>query len=239
MGAPVIVLMHSPLVGPLAWRPVADELCGRGYEVIMPGLSDAFAGRPPYYQALARAVHDALRLPDPARALLVPHSGAGPLVPPTVAALGERAAGVVFVDASLPHPGASWLDSAAAELAQQLRQLSTDGLLPPWNEWFPPGTVDALLPDPDVRSRFTAELPRVPLAYFEERAPVGEHWRRLPGAYLRLSEMYEGAAEHAGRNGWPVSRFDGHHLSMLTDPYVVTDHLEALLLQVSSRCRTV
>lgn len=86
MGAPTIVLMHSLLVGPLAWCPVADELRGRGYDVVTPVLSGAFAEPPPYYEELAAAVIDAIRPADPARVLLVPHSGAGPLVPSTVAA---------------------------------------------------------------------------------------------------------------------------------------------------------
>lgn len=216
-------------MGPLAWRPVADELLGRGYDVVTPVLSGAFAEPPPYYEDLAGAVIDAIRPADPQRVLLVPHSGAGPLVPSTVAARSAQVAGVIFVDATLPHPGVSWFDSAPVELARQLRQLSTGGLLPPWNEWFPPGTLDAILPDPEIRSRFTAELPRVPLAYFQERAPVDERWRRLSCSYLRLSEMYEGAADRAGRDGWLVARYEGHHLSMLTDPEVIADQLEALL----------
>lgn len=228
VAAPAIVLLHSPLVGALAWQPVADTFRGRGYDVAVPSLSEAIASGPPYYPAMARAVDDAIRASGAGSVLLVPHSGAGPLVPSAVAATKSRIAGVLFVDATLPHPGRAWFDSVPAELAQQLRQLSTAGLLPPWNEWFPPGLLPAILPDPDVRSRFTDELPRLPLTFFHEVAPLVEDWQRVPCAYLRLSEVYDTAADQARQDGWPISRYEGHHLSILTDSHVIADHLEAL-----------
>jgi hypothetical protein len=103
-------------------------------------------------------------------------------------------------------------------MAQQLRQLSAEGLLPPWNEWFPPGTLEAILPDADTRSRFIAELPRLPLTFFQEPAPISDGWERVPFGYLRLSQMYDVPADQARELGWPVPRYEGHHLSMLTDP---------------------
>ncbi len=36
----VFVLLHSPLVGPLTWGPVADELRRRGIEAIVPALRE-------------------------------------------------------------------------------------------------------------------------------------------------------------------------------------------------------
>jgi len=46
--------------------------------------------------------------------------------------------------------------------------------------------LDALLPDPDLLSCFIAELPRLPAAYFEERAPVVPNQAPRYG-YLQLS----------------------------------------------------
>lgn len=227
MAATTIVLLHSPLVGPLAWQPVADVLRRRGHQVVVPDLSAAFDSQPPFYEALAQTANDAIRASGAGPALLVPHSGAGPLVPSVVAAAGSRVGGIVFTDATVPHPGRAWCDRVP-EVALQLRQRSVGGLLPPWNEWFPPGTLEAILPDADTRSRFVAELPRLPLSFIQEPAPVIEGWERVPCGYLRLSEVYDAPADQARELGWPVTRYEGHHLSMLTDPRDIAAHLEGL-----------
>src|SRR5205823_5194873 len=95
--------------------------------------------------------------------VLVAHSGAGALVPSVAVACDGVVEAAVFVDAILPHPGTSWFDNAPASLREHLRTLAADTWLPPWHQWFPPGTLDDLLPDPDLRSRFIAELPRLPV----------------------------------------------------------------------------
>jgi hypothetical protein len=226
MAATMVVLLHSPLVGPLAWQPVADVLRGRGHQVAVPDFSAAFDNKPPFYEAFARAANDAIHASGAGQVLLVPHSGAGPLMPSVVAAATNRVEAIIFADAHLPHPGRSWFDRAPDDMAQQLRRLSAEGLLPPWNEWFPPGTLEAILPDAVSRSRFMAELPRLPLAFFQEPAPISDGWERFPCGYLRLSQMYDVRADQARELGWPVSRYEGHHLSMLTDPHDIAGHLE-------------
>src|SRR5690606_36396579 len=110
------VLLHSPLVGPLTWRGVADELAGRGHDVWLPALRDAFTAGPPYYPALAAAVAAQVD-PGAGGATLVAHSGAGALVPAVVQALRRPVTAAVFVDALLPHGGRGWLDTAPDELA--------------------------------------------------------------------------------------------------------------------------
>jgi len=85
MGTPGLVLIHSPLVGPSSWQPVAEELRVGGLEVVVPSLVHALGSPPPLYQALSGAVVDVL---DGCRAgggpVLVVHSGAGALVPSVV-----------------------------------------------------------------------------------------------------------------------------------------------------------
>jgi len=211
------VLVHSPLVGPSTWHAVAAELRSRGHRVDTPSLAGVFDGDGPYYPKL----RDAIRGPG----TIVVHSGAGALVPAT----GVREQRAVFVDALLPHPGRSWFDTAPAELVARLRDLATDGVLPPWHEWFPPGTVEDLLPDRSTRAAFIAELPRLPLAYFTEPAPgAASHAGPQHAAYLRLSDAYDEEAAQAAERGWPVERLDSHHLAPLTDPVTVADVLERL-----------
>ena len=42
------VLIHSPLVGPLTWKLVAEEMRRRDIEVIVPTLVDAPDSEEPY-----------------------------------------------------------------------------------------------------------------------------------------------------------------------------------------------
>lgn len=229
MTAAALVLLHSPLVGPLTWHAVAERLRAHGRHVQVPSLSAALAAGPPFYPALARTVHDALRHVVGGQAVLAVHSGAGPLVPSIVEGAPVEVTAVVFVDAALPHPGQSWFDTAPREMADKLRQLAVNGVLPPWNDWFPPEVLSALLPEPGLRTEFTADVPRLPLAYFEEVAPDSQRWRQTRCGYLQLSEIYDQPAAEAGRRGWRVVRHQGHHLSLLTEPAIISDQLSALV----------
>ncbi|WP_405692619.1 hypothetical protein [Streptomyces sp. NBC_00057] len=96
-------------------------------------------------------------------------------------------------------------------------------------EWFSPGTVEELLPDPHLRARFCAELPNVPLAYFEERAPTHPGPSPSRSAYLQLSDAYEAEALQAKREGWRVNHRTAHHLTMLTEPQEISTALEELI----------
>jgi len=231
--APVFVLIHSPLVGALTWQPVADLLEARGFPVVVPSLVGVVDGGPPYYPKLASRVAEVVHAKGLAEPLiLVAHSGAGALVPSVAVACDGKVEAAVLVDAILPHPGVSWLDSAGPEWRERLRTLAADSWLPPWDQWFPPGTLDALLPDPDRCSDFIAELPRLPLAYFEERAPLIPD---LPARYgfLQLSDAYQDVAEEAQRRGWPTLREPADHLAMLTRPEMILDRLAQLVERVS------
>jgi hypothetical protein len=223
------VLVHSPLVGPSSWRPVADELAARGRPAVVPSLVDAVAA-PPHHDAVADAVGAQVAGRSDEAIVLVVHSGAGALVPSLEDASAAPVAAVVFVDATLPHPGQRWLDTVPVEMADGLRALADpDGVLPPWHEWFPADAVGQLVPDPQTRAEFCAEIPRVPLSYFAEVAPARSAWQERPCGYVQLSEAYVDAADEARRRGWPVARHDGHHLSAMTEPVAVTDAIIAVL----------
>lgn len=214
-----LLLVHSPLVGPLTWELTASYLRRGCRHVVVPSLAAVADGGPPYYRKFAEAAAHGLVGP----VVLVGHSGAGPLLPAIAAVLGDDARGAVFVDALLPHPGSSWFDAAPAQLREQLAGLVRAGRLPPWNEWFPAEVFDQLVPDAGLRERFIAELPRLPVAYFEEPAPVVRGWPAVRCAYVRLSEAYDRSAADAERRGWWVHREDADHLAILTRPDRIAD----------------
>ncbi|WP_020669324.1 alpha/beta fold hydrolase [Amycolatopsis nigrescens] len=215
-----LVLLHSPFTGPLTWQPVAARLREHGHRAEVPSFAGILPGGPPYHRRLAESVRAT------GEVVLVGHSSAGTLLPAIAEALEVRAA--IYVDATLPHPGASWFDSAPPERREQLLGLARNGLLPRWHEWFPPEMFTGLLPDEGLRDRFVAELEPTPLAYLEEAAPVVA---APPSAYLQLSEPYAPVADEAGRRGWPVLRERADHLAMLTNP----DRIAGLLHELVQR----
>jgi hypothetical protein len=232
MTAPRFVLLHSPLLGPMAWRAVAVELARRGHAVTTPAWPRFEVIANGFYSALANGV--ARELADETGPLiLVAHSGAGALVPALAARLAAPVAGVIFADAILPHPARSWFDTAPAEMRQRLRTGAQMGDLPSWDEWWPPGALERLVPDPDLREALIAELEPLPLAFFEEPAPADTY--AGPAAYLQLSGAYDDEGVAAGRYGWPRVRLPLHHLAMLTDPEPVAAALESLAQRLAQR----
>lgn len=227
---PALVLVHSPLVGPLTWARAAESLRARGYPVVVPALGRAESG-PPYYRRFAETAARAVtheRAEGPL--VLVGHSGAGALLPAIAEAVEPgRVVCAVFVDALLPHPGSAWFDTVPPALAERLRELAVGGWLPPWHTWFPAEAVADLVPDAGLRDRFTAEVPRLPLAYFAEPAPEAPSWPPRAGGYVRLSAAYDGVADEAERDGWPVHRADVGHLGILTSPDLVADLVDSVV----------
>jgi pimeloyl-ACP methyl ester carboxylesterase len=225
MAALRFVLLHSPLLGPLTWQATATVLGSRGHDAVAPAwpaLSSIASG---FYAALANGMAAELASSGDA-VVLVAHSGAGALLPVLAERLGERVAGLIFVDAILPHPGRSWFDTAPAEMREGLRTGALMGDLPAWDEWWPPGALERLVPDAALRDALVAELEPLPLVYFEEPAPVTPP--APPSAFLQLSGAYDDESQVAARSGWPLMRLPLHHLAMLTNPEPVAAALESL-----------
>jgi hypothetical protein len=223
------VLLHSPLLGPFSLSAAGRELSALGAQAEVPAwpkLSEISGG---YYAGLAREMASKIDLAGRDPVVLVAHSGAGALVPALAAELMAPLAGVVFLDAVLPHPGRSWLDAAPPGTRERLRAGAQMGQLPPWDGWWPPGALEKLLPEPAVREGLVAELEPLPLAYFEEAAPPGEVTALgAPGAYLQLSDSYADEARAAGRLGWPTVSLPLNHLGPLSHPKPVASVLLSL-----------
>jgi len=227
---PVFVLIHSPLVGPLTWQPVAGELRRRGVRAVVPSLRDAPAGLP-YWAGHVAAVVAAIQAAGAAAVapVLVSHSGAGVLLPAVGAALGRPIGGYVFVDSDLPVDGRSRLDLFAAgqpvAAAEFRAAADAAGLLPRWTET----DLAAAIPDPALRRRLVAELQPLPLAVYEEPIPVPTAWPDAPCGYVYCSPTYAAAVAQARALGWPVVDLPGSHFRLLTDPVAVADALLGLI----------
>jgi pimeloyl-ACP methyl ester carboxylesterase len=228
---PSLVLVHSPLVGPMTWRGVADRLRGLGYRRVETPEAHAWAAQPDYYRALAARVAERL---DGEPWVLVGHSGAGGLLPSVAATLGGRARAMVFVDAILPHPGRSWFETTPPALAGMLRERARDGAAPAWPDWFPHQVLEGLLPDAAVRAAFAAEAKPIPMAFLDEPAPITADPPAGACAYLRLSAGYDAEANAAAAAGWTVARERFHHLAMVSEPDRVAAALHSLIETLSS-----
>jgi hypothetical protein len=220
-----LVLLHSPLTGPVVWQNLAPLLQARGFDVLVPDYRHVLAGPPPYYEKIAREI----ARPPNASAVLIVHSGAGALVPSIAYAANDWMKGAVFTDALLPHPGKCWFDTVPVPLAARLRSMMIDGRLPAWDRWWPQGTLEAMLPNTMMRRGFIAELPSLPLRYFEELAPDAPPLEKFRCAFLQLSSGYDAEALEAQRRGWLSRSLSLHHLAMLTHPGDVADELYRLV----------
>jgi hypothetical protein len=134
----------------------------------------------------------------------------------------------VFVDAALPpeHGRAALVPEPFLD---HLRTLAVDGRLPKWSEWFGPDALVALVPDAARREALVAEMPELPLAYFEARVPMPDGWSEVGVTYVLLSNPYRDDAAVAAARGWTVAELLGTHLDIVTRPDEIVDALEASL----------
>lgn len=217
-----IALLHSPLLGPASWAGVADELRGRGHEVVVPDLRPAVAS-PPYGQRYAELAARALRgQGGPEPWVLAGHSGAGRLL--AVVALAVETTALVFVDAGLPGEP-SHLATAPGGVRLHAFSLADDrGMLPPWTEWWPAEVLDQILPDQAQQQALRSDTPRVPFDLLVEPLPQAQE--KVPCGYLAFT--YETEWLEAQRRGWATATLDGGHLHQMVAPAEVAGAIEAL-----------
>lgn len=221
----VLVLVHSPFVGPASLLPLAGQLSRHGLPAIVPDLREAVASAPVHDRLAAAFTAAVSTVDDPI--VLVGHSGAGPLLPAFAAATQRRVDALVFLDAELPTPALSWYDTVPAERAEQLRAQTNGERLVPWHRWFGDDALAELVPDERLRATLAAEEPEVAAAFLTEHRPDLDWYG--PAGYLQLSAAYAQAAGEAERRGWPVRRLRADHLAATTDPAWVAEAVRSLL----------
>jgi hypothetical protein len=222
------VLIHSPIVGPLTWSAVAEELRLRGVKVIVPELAYDIAPKQPYWKLHARSVGRVLKsISENKGLILTGHSGAGVLLPAVRQISARAVAGYIFVDADIPEDGVSRLQLLRRELPQTAEEvyeaLSAGEMLPAWSDT----DLEEIILDPGLRQGILADLRRHPLAFMEEPIPVFEGWPEAPCGYLSFKRTgsYGESVERAKREDWAYAELDGAHFHMLVDPGGVAEAL--------------
>lgn len=213
MSDKVFLLVHSPLVGPLTWEPVAELLVREGFDTLVPRLSPPGGVRRPFFLQYALEVAGATSVVPPGkRIVLVGHSNSGQRLASYRQEIQAPVAAYVLVDCALPEKTLS--QEALAYLEERRRQ-AVDGMIEPW----PEEELALALPDPVMRRRFMAELGPWPLSFFEEPIPCFEGWPDAPCAYVRFTPHYPLAVQRALEEGWPLAEFEhADHFHMLVDP---------------------
>lgn len=220
------VLVHSPLVGPLTWSRVADEMRPRGLNVLVPALVDSNLPKGPFWRQHADSIRTALAdVPKETPVVLVAHSGAGPLLPAIRHSIPHLVGAYVFVDAGIPRHGATRLDLMKDEdpewAADFRKELERGGLFPTWSS----DDLREILPDESLRRQMVAELRPRRLDFFTEPIPVFTGWPDAPCVYIQFSPAYERPAAQARREGWITEEIWAGHFHMLVDPGMVTDRI--------------
>ena len=220
----MLVLIHSPLVGPLTWSLVADEMRQRSLDVLVPNLEDSPDSNEPFWKQHAESVSRFFKgLPVDKPLTLVAHSGAGPLLPVIRASISNPVHAYVFVDAGIPQNQATRLDLMKSEEADWARQfqgyLEGGGRFPDWSS----KDLQEILPSDELREQMVAEIRPRALDFFTEPIPVFERWPDAPCVYILFSEPYQRAAVQAREAGWQTRELKAGHFHMLVDARAVTD----------------
>lgn len=224
------VLVHSPLVGATTWSWVAQELHYRGHHVAVPAPRATVLAD---WRAWTEAVVDDIGTRE--AAVIVGHSGAGPLLPVIASKVVSPPSQLVFVDAGLP-PVSGDATLVPDQFFGALRALARNGVLPKWSEWFGPTAMEELIPEADQRAAVVSELPEVALSYFQTTVPPPKRWDSATnGAFVLLSEPYRSDATEAASRGWPVLELPGAHLDIVVRPAEIADALVHLAHRQSAR----
>jgi hypothetical protein len=186
-----------------------------------------------FADAIGRCVANAAENnPLPDKIILAAHSAAGAYLPVIAAGLSQKISAYIFVDARLPQNGATLDDQDSSREREQRKSLATNGLLPPWSQWFGEEVMEEILPRKEQREQFTEELRPIPLRLFHEKINYPSKWPDAPCAYLCLSEFYKPLAAQAATQGWPTKVIYATHLYPVPHPHKVAQLLIDLIREL-------
>ena len=221
----VYVLIHSPLVGPLTWSLVADQL-EQSSLIVIPVLEDSPASNKPFWKQHAESVSRSLvNIPREHLIVLVAHSGASPLLPCIAQSLSHKVHAYIFVDAGIPQNNLSRLELMKLEDSEWGKQfeheLEQGGSFPNWTS----EDLREIIPDDSLLDQLVAEIHPHGMDFFKEPIPVFKEWPDALCAYIRFSDAYKFHEAYARNAKWRTFKLAAGHFHMLVDPKSVADLL--------------
>ena len=199
------VLIHSPLVGPSSLVPTAAVLQSHGYATHVP-TPDPSRGLSSWRDWPQRLMDVLPTINEP---ILVGHSAGGLLAAHLAGPLKAKA--FICLDAMMPLERGP-TPPVEADFMSFVRSLPTDkGLLPIWTDWWDSDLLAGAPMDKDTKVQFLAELPRLPLSWFDDAFDM-PNWSACARGFVQTSPVFEDEANRAEELGWPVIRLKGTHL---------------------------
>lgn len=228
-----LVLIHGSELGGWLWDPLLAEMRRPALAVDLPGRGAEPAVRRALrlghaVEAVAVAVEEA----GCHRVVVVAHSFAGVLVPGLAERFGDRLRAVVWLGATVPEQGKSWVDllpSGQRRILRAMYRLRPAGMRSPRKE-----SLRLLCNDLDEATAVDAMDRRVPEPPGYLLQPVeAELPRGMPAHYVRL--LQDRAQGHDVRDA-SISRLheprihdlDAGHLPMLSQPAALAALLEQI-----------
>ncbi|MFL9684391.1 alpha/beta fold hydrolase [Streptomyces sp. KL110A] len=215
------VLVAGARLGSWAWDEVVPYLGAAGhgvYPLTLSGLAEK-QGVPAGQQTHVQDIVDEVERQDLREVVLVGHSYSGIPVGQAAERLGDRLAGVVFVDSSVPADGeafvSSWPDGGVTLRAS----LAENGGFWP----VAPAThfEDHGLTDEQIARIVRGSTPH-PGATLTEPAVLERPLDHLPATYVKCTlgdpEPSEGVAKLLGGENWRLIEMDTGHWPMFSQP---------------------
>ena len=229
-----LVLLHGSELGAWLWDPTVPRLQTPSLAIDLPGRHDPPERRRQLRldDAISHTVAQITQWEEAGRVVLVVHSFAGVLVPGVTRRLAGRVRGVVWLGATVPAQGQSWVDLQPAGQRRVLRilyRLRPAGALSPAKQ-----NLKALCNDLDpavaaqVIGRRVPEVPGFLLDPVDSPLPaaVEHHYVRL--LQDRTADEQRHARNLAGLPNPRMHELDAGHLPMQSQPGALAALLDAV-----------
>ena len=226
-----IVLIGGGGLGPWAWSRVTPILQDHGLTVVTPQLrATGDDNTPPSSVTLADWIDDLSaeinRLED---VTLVAHSFAGYVAAGAFRQVVDRLRSVIFLDAVLPEPGASWFQVMGDQTEAFMRSIAYEGATP----WFTREQLDQMYPDNGITQAdmewLREHVTPQPIGTYAQPAvdrPIEALTTSVPLHYLRCLRTHPPVAPiTTATPGWTISTIDSSHWPMITDPGEVAQRI--------------
>jgi pimeloyl-ACP methyl ester carboxylesterase len=233
-----IVLVPGAGLGGWAWDQVAPPLRDAGHDVrpvTLTGLADDGGGPAGARADLSRHVADLVELlerDDLREVVLVGHSFSGLAISGAAAAVPERIAKLVYLDASLPVDGVSAFAAAGEEFEQAIVAAVEAGGDPDRIPWFGDDQLDAYYDGheitPEQSAAIRARTPGHPLATMRESLDGIAAAGGVPRVYVTCLRRAFPSPVGDDTPGWEHATLDAGHWPMLTRPRETAELLDAL-----------
>ena len=228
------VLVGGGGLAPWVWSRVTPILQPHGMRVVTPQLrATGDDATTPAQVTLDDWIDDLVAAIDAeAEVTLVAHSFAGYVAAGALGRMVRNVRAVLFVDAVLPVPGASWFQTMGAEVEEFMRSIARNGATP----WFTRQQLDAMyaghgFSHADMTWMEEHVTPQ-PLGTFTQVAtdrPIASLAPDVALHYLRCTRTSPPAASITSATpGWSFSTLDSSHWPMVTAPDALSRSILAL-----------